>query len=295
MKQSATEGISLVITSYNHGCFISDAIDSVLQQDHPLVEVIVVDDGSTDDTREVVSRYPTVRYLHQENRGVAAARNAGIQLARYDYVTFLDADDILLPGALSLQHRILTAHPEAEFVSGGHLMVNNKLQLIRKVSSPFTDAFYLHLLEGNYIGMHAAVLYRRSILLAYPYDTALKGSEDYDLYLRITASHPVINHQEPVAAYRMHSYNISKGLHMMLESVLQVLDKQRPRARLPEEQQAMARGRFNWIYYYGEKMVDQLLHQPGLDGSVRRRYLASFWRYRPAFYAKYLLKRYWRR
>ncbi|MEW6161403.1 MAG: glycosyltransferase family A protein, partial [Verrucomicrobiota bacterium] len=96
------EGVSVVIPAYNYAHFISRAIESALSQDYPLKEVIVVDDGSTDNTREVVGRFgERVRYVYQQNSGLPAARNTGIREARYAFVGLLDADDVWLPGMLS--------------------------------------------------------------------------------------------------------------------------------------------------------------------------------------------------
>src|SRR5918993_3738999 len=111
--------VTVVIPCYNQAHFLTEAIESVLSQSYPNFEVVVVDDGSTDDTSEVASRYPQkVRLIRQENRGLAGARNTGIGHARGEYLVFLDADDRLLPKALEVGIEQLEAHPECAFVSG---------------------------------------------------------------------------------------------------------------------------------------------------------------------------------
>src|SRR5690606_20987586 len=105
--------VSVVIPAYNVGPHIAEAIESVLAQDYPQVEIVVVDDGSKDDTAEVVAtRYPQVSLIRKENGGAATARNAGIRAARGEFVAFLDADDIWLPGKLTAQIDYLRAHPD---------------------------------------------------------------------------------------------------------------------------------------------------------------------------------------
>ena len=105
--------VSVVIPSYNCGGVIGDTLESVLAQDYPALEVIVVDDGSTDDTCDVVARYgDRVTLLQQRNAGAAVARNAGIRCARGDYVALLDADDLWLPGKLSIQVDHLEGNPQ---------------------------------------------------------------------------------------------------------------------------------------------------------------------------------------
>src|SRR6187200_250053 len=92
--------VSVVIACYNHGRFLPAAVDSVLAQDYGEIELIVVDDGSTDETPDVAARYPVIRYLRQENQGAAAAKRAGLEASTGEFLMFLDADDTLLPGAI---------------------------------------------------------------------------------------------------------------------------------------------------------------------------------------------------
>lgn len=110
--------ISVIIPTYNYGKYIEEAIQSVLQQDYAPLEILIVDDGSTDNTREIVKPYLTdnVRYFYQENKGHAAARNFGIRQARGEYIAQLDADDLYLPHKLSRQMAYMKAHPECEIV-----------------------------------------------------------------------------------------------------------------------------------------------------------------------------------
>src|ERR687885_795015 len=113
--------VSVVIPCYNQAHFLGEAIESVLAQSYPHFEIVVVDDGSTDNTSEVAARYPGVRCIRQNNQGVAAARNTGIRESNGSYLVFLDADDRLLPEALEVGLEQLKVHPECAFVSGQHL------------------------------------------------------------------------------------------------------------------------------------------------------------------------------
>lgn len=107
--------VSIVIPVYNGGHFLKTALESVLAQDYQPYEIIIVDDGSTDNTAEIASSVPEARYYYQANQGVAAARNRGVLAARGDYLAFLDADDIWAPGKLSLQVSLLRSHPEVGY------------------------------------------------------------------------------------------------------------------------------------------------------------------------------------
>lgn len=286
------ETVSVVIPCYNHGKYLHQAIESIDLQDYPYKEVIVVNDGSVDCTEAVALSYPHITYIAQENKGAAAARNAGIEKATGEYLLFLDADDVLLPGAINYQVKLLHRHPDVAFVSGGHLIVDEHLIQIKEVYSPFQSNFYTSMLRSNFIGMHASVLYRRFVFNDFLFDASLPTSEDYDLFLRVMARYPVYNHIRPIAAYRLHGTNTSSNLTLMLENVLQVLDRQKALLQTMDQKLAYKQGRFNWIYFFGYKMYEQLLHNPCLEKKHRRGFIRAFWKYRPAFYFKYLLHKY---
>src|SRR5919112_3168501 len=110
--------VSVIIPSYNHAHYLGEAIESVLSQSYRNFEIIVVDDGSTDNTSEVASHYEEVRLVRQENRGLAGARNSGLAEAEGEYLVFLDADDRLLPRALEVNLTELAAHPQCALVAG---------------------------------------------------------------------------------------------------------------------------------------------------------------------------------
>lgn len=118
MTRDRGASVSVVIPAYNFGAFLPETIRSVREQTHPDVEIVVVDDGSTDETPEVLKRVegPDLRWRHTPNRGVSAARNLGIELAEGDYVAFLDADDLWLPEKLERQVRLLQDEPDIGFV-----------------------------------------------------------------------------------------------------------------------------------------------------------------------------------
>ncbi|WP_128547012.1 glycosyltransferase [Larkinella soli] len=252
--------VTVIITSYNHGHFLAKAIDSVLNQEwgprstlenykNP-VEIVVVDDGSTDHTRQVAESYPGLRYVYQKNRGLSAARNRGIRASRGRLLLFLDADDWLYPNALGIGVYLMDHHPDVAFVSGGHDKVDSEGNILSTVSRNVEGDHYQRFLEGNYIGMHAAVLYRKKVFRTVRFDPKLKAGEDYDVYLRITRQHPVLHHSDRVAAYRMHQSNMSADREMMLRTVLAVLSAQEPFLKSEAERAAFRQGQTAWTDYY---------------------------------------------
>src|SRR5829696_5537524 len=167
--------VSVVIPCYNQAHFLGEAIESVLAQSHPNFEVIVVDDGSPDNTSEVAARYPGVRLVRQENQGLSGARHAGLARSEGEYVVFLDADDRLLPEALEAHLEHLKAHPECAFVSGHYrFMTNDGSPLSERPRPIISRDRYLELLERNYIVVPAVVMYRRAIFKSVGgFDTSL--------------------------------------------------------------------------------------------------------------------------
>ena len=103
--------VSVIITTYNRCAMVGDAIESVLKQDFLDYEIIVVDDGSTDDTEDALRKYSQINYFYQENQGISRARNQGLALSQGEFVCFLDSDDFWLPKKLSVQVKVMQDHP----------------------------------------------------------------------------------------------------------------------------------------------------------------------------------------
>ena len=285
--------VSVIITSFNHAKFLHASIGSVLAQTYSSIEIIVVDDGSTDDTAVVAMGYNGVRYYFQSNAGPSAARNCGIEQATGDYLIFLDADDILLAGAVELQVREIAKDPSLAFVSGGHMTSNEILEERRSVSSTVTSNEYPELLKGNYIGMIGAVIFRRSLLAHHRFDLTLKGCEDYDLYLRLAKEYKTCNHQGMIAVYRGHSASASKDYLMMLKTALLVLEKQRAAINSELERTAFTQGRKNWINFYSYMGYDSIasddLEKPS---SYQSQMLYMLRTYKPKLYIKYFINKF---
>ncbi len=258
---ASTSLVSLIIPCYNQAHFLGDAIESVLAQSHAAFEIIVIDDGSPDNTAEVAGWYPGVRYIRQANQGLSGARNTGIRESRGQYLVFLDADDRLLPDALHDGLSCLRDHPECAFVSGHHRYINGDGSIRNEYPpEPVDDEPYLALLKRNYIGMHATVMYTRAVFDAVGgFDTALKSCEDYDLYLRIARRFRVYRHHHLVAEYRWHGANMTNNAARMLGSALRVLRSQLVYVReKPQYVRACILGVRFWRGYFGRRLLSSL-------------------------------------
>jgi glycosyltransferase involved in cell wall biosynthesis/SAM-dependent methyltransferase len=262
-KPYGDSSVSVIITCYNQARFLDEAIGSLIKQSQQASEIIVVDDGSSDNTKEIAESYPGVIYIFQFNAGLSSARNTGLDHCSGDYIVFLDADDWLYPEALQTNLELLKGAPDAAFVSGWHNKVDEYNNLIPNDEPTIIEGdHYLNLLKGNYIGMHAAVMYRRSILEKFRFDANLNACEDYDLYLRITREYPVINHYKKIAAYRIHGANMSGKIPFMLEKVLEVCRRQEKSLKSDDERKALKTGVQVWNDYYSEKLYKQLMYHP---------------------------------
>lgn len=193
-----TDLISVIIPTCNRAPFLDKAIRSVLAQQLPCAELIVVDDGSIDDTKAVVLQLTThanvpVRLLHQENRGASAARNLGIRAAQGTLLAFLDSDDWWLPQKLAVQAAAMAAHPgvlishSRELWYRGGQRVNQK-----KKHDPPHGAVFSASLGMCVVGM-STVMARRELFARYGFfDETLPCCEDYDLWLRVGCREPFL-------------------------------------------------------------------------------------------------------
>jgi glycosyltransferase involved in cell wall biosynthesis len=249
-----------VIPCYNQAHFLAEAIESVKAQTFRDVEVLVVDDGSTDDIGTVLDAFPWVRSIRQENRGLAAARNTGIAHSRGDFLIFLDADDRLLPHAAETGARLLMADPSLGFVAGHSRFITGAgVPLPTQQPVRGSENAYLSLLRRNSIRNPAIVMFRRRVLApAGGFDSRVDACADYAIYLRISRDHPVGFHSAVVAEYRKHGHNMSNDAALMLRQLQLVMREQRPHLVTPARQHAYREGCRNMRQYYGDRVATQI-------------------------------------
>lgn len=252
--------VAVVIVCHNQAEFLADAVTSALGQTRLPDEIIVIDDGSTDDTRHVVDQFPATDYVYQTNQGLSAARNTGLHRATTDLVVFLDADDRLRANAVDAGLACFSQHSEAAFVSGGHVRIDVRGQLLESPTPPAIapGEHYVRLLRDNYVGMHATVMYRRQSLVAIGgFDVELTSCEDYDVYLRLARTAPSATHPEVVAEYRTYPGTMSANARRMYRNVQAARAKQRPHiVGDPAREAAFADGEAFWMDLYGVSALE---------------------------------------
>lgn len=225
--------VSVVIPTFDGRRWICDAIDSALAQTYTPVEVIVVDDGSSDDTHALLERRygSRIRYRYQPNRGLPTARNVGLGLARGRYVQFLDADDLLHPDKLALQVDALERTPEyaVAFSDFASFDSDPAQHTPHRVAERFRrDDVWRSLLAGNFIVVHAALSRRDVLVAAGGFDEELSACEDYDLWLRLAARGCGFVHTPGVfALYRQTPTSMSRNRRRQIRSTVDVLRKAR--------------------------------------------------------------------
>lgn len=201
------EIISVIIPAYNSAVYLSEAIESVLQQTVPPQEIIVVDDGSTDNTRSVVKKFmDDVQYVYQENAGVATARNKGLDISKGDLITFIDADDIWLKNKTELQLELFQQNPQLEMIIGF-------LQRVQKNCTE--DSFKVFDRDGSgiFVLSLGSTLIRREVFRKVGcFDEEMRLSEDLDWFLRAREAGINVEVQEDVVQlYRQHDSNTTKN------------------------------------------------------------------------------------
>jgi len=185
--------VSVIIPTYNRGWVIKEAIDSVLAQDYTEFELIVVDDGSTDHTSDVLDSYRNdIKVLSQKNKGVSAARNRGIAEASGKFIAFLDSDDLWLSQKLSVQIEFFNQTPDALICQTEEVWIRNGLRVNpRKRHKKPSGMIFKPSLELCLVSPSAVMIQRNLIDRVGEFDENLPACEDYDLWLRISCRFPV--------------------------------------------------------------------------------------------------------
>ncbi|HEC13839.1 MAG TPA: glycosyltransferase [Acidiferrobacteraceae bacterium] len=200
---------SIIIPSYNYGKYLPRVLDSVLSQDGDDYEVILVDDGSTDNTQDRIRDYKKhLCYLCQPNQGPAAARNRGINIAKGDYLLFLDADDSLLPGALSHFRREAQSQVEADVLIGGYVSVNAQGRRRRHPGPRLEEdrlANFIAYIEARLRIPTGAALWRRQVFYRLHFPEALRNYEDIVMEAQALACFHCVGFPDPVVEVHHHA------------------------------------------------------------------------------------------
>lgn len=205
--------ISIVTPTYNRANFLPEAIESVLSQDYENYELLIIDDGSTDNSKDVIEKYmdsKKIRYLYQSNSGQSVARNRGIEEANGDFICFLDSDNRWLPGKLSASVEAFERNPEADIVYGDVVLINEQgHEFSRKNMKRYSGKITTHLLKDNCVSMNTTMSKTNSIRAVGGFSGQVKVADDYDLWLRLSAEYTYKYIPKLMADYRVMTNQIS--------------------------------------------------------------------------------------
>ena len=217
--------VSVIIPCRNYGRFVGDAIKSVLNQTYHDVDLIVVDYGSTDETPDVVARFPQARLIQCSNQGYGIARNIGMQASRGEFLVFLDADDMLTPDAIATSLACLQCQPECAFAYGHETHFNETGPLPPRGLSPgkcLKGDPYAEMLRVNHpLRAPGAMLYRRDLVERIGgFTNGLDAGEDFDLNLRLVREHPIVCNDRVVLLARFHGTKTARRWAHMLANLV---------------------------------------------------------------------------
>jgi glycosyltransferase involved in cell wall biosynthesis len=239
MERNIQQLVSVIVPVYNGAGFITDTLESVRRQTHSRLECIIVDDGSTDDTAAIVKEWMVADkrflYAYQPNKGLSAARNAGLERAMGDFIQFLDADDVLLPSKLErqltfmLQTGAMASYTDYSSGMSGDIFKPHEFHTSVELHSTeqvveFATRWETTLVIPPHCFLFTASFFRENGIR---FDTTLPNHEDFDCWLNILRLHPQVGYlADKLCIYRITDGSMSKKMRSMGEGFIQVLDKQ---------------------------------------------------------------------
>lgn len=228
MSRTTDALVTVVIPTFNYGRFVAAAVESALAQTYRRLEIVVVDDGSTDDTRDRLAPYmDRIRYIHQNNQGLSAARNTGIRAAKGELIALLDSDDLWHPRKLEIQVAYLSAHPEVG------LLATEDRRFVGDARPPLPEAAAVRarpvsqhqLVIRSHFGACGVLARAECFRAAGLFDTDLRSAEDRDMWIRIAEHFPVVMLETPLWWWRLHPGSMSTLAGRMEENNLKLLRK----------------------------------------------------------------------
>lgn len=223
---SQSKRISVVVPSYNHAAFINDTLDAIFQQTLVPQKLLVIDDGSQDNSLQIIEnalkKCPfECELITGSNKGLSATLNEGLAKTDGEYFAYIGSDDVWLPNFLEERVKLLESRPQAVLAFGHAYLINQKNEIIdcSKDWTPYSDVNMLPMLLNGIVPLSPSVVYRREFLEKYGWNEN-SILEDYELYLKLTTEGEFALDTSILCAWRQHNYNVSKDFSLMLEEWL---------------------------------------------------------------------------
>ncbi|MHC4321510.1 MAG: glycosyltransferase family 2 protein [Planctomycetota bacterium] len=204
--------VSVIIHTYNNEKFIAETVESVLNQTYKDYEIIVVDDGSVDGTRDALLPYmQEIIYHYKENGGIASAKNAGISLSQAEFIAFLDHDDLWVPDKLKLQMESFNENPQVGLVYAKYTSFRDGKELRTKPEKGYSGWIFKELLAKSFVQTSTVVVKRECLNAVGPYDESFSLGDEYDMFLRIAKKFQCGFIDKGLTRYRVHDTNASNN------------------------------------------------------------------------------------
>ncbi len=268
--------VSVVIPTYNREKYLQKALSSVLAQTYQCLEIIVIDDGSTDNTGKIVRSFKKdIRYIYQENQGVSTARNVGIRNSQGDFIAFLDSDDYWFPEKTELQIALFHKHPEYGMVASRCASIRLDGSY-RETNRRGSSGWVLEqLFRANFIRTSSAIIRKECFDKVGLFDEGLKECEEYDLWLRIAAQYPIGFINRSLAVYIDNPMGISTDSLTGRLYRLQVLEKEFLKTKI--QSRLYTKRIANTCHYIGRHYLEKG------QKTLGRNYLIKAQRLRPMY------------
>ena len=243
--------VSVIIPTYNRSSYLVEAIDSVMSQTYKACEVLVIDDGSSDDTREAVNRYAGgISYIYQDNKGPSAARNNGIRNAKGDLIAFLDSDDIWHPEKLEKQVAVFVENPSVGLIATGYVDIDTRYEPIKSIvlTSNEINCAKRKELYKNFFATSSVMVQKTCFYKAGLFNEELHFAEDWEMWIRILEYYSFDYIPELLMQYRVHPINItSTSLQKNMIDWMKVIDMHSGNRSLIEDA-ILRRKRISWLH-----------------------------------------------
>ncbi|MHB8124394.1 MAG: glycosyltransferase [Desulfitobacteriaceae bacterium] len=223
--------VSVVIPTYNHSRYIRESVGSALGQTYPNLEVLVVDDGSTDKTKDVLvnnAYIPQINYIYKTNGGTSSALNAGIARATGEYISWLSADDVFRPEKIARQVAKMESEPGLGFSYSSFAVIDASGKIQYEIHSPYygnKKEMVIRLSEGCFINGSTVIMRKAALEKVGGFDESLPQAHDYDLWLRLIRAFPFGFQDEILLNYRWHGENMSQQPDKASEQVVKIRAK----------------------------------------------------------------------
>lgn len=220
--------VSVIVPVYNNETYLGQAINSIMQQTYKDIEIIVVDDGSTDNSSKIAEDFEQVKYIYQANSGPSAARNKGVSASRGEYIAFLDSDDMYAKNKIEVQVRTLEQNKDVDIVYNDCIVVDKNLNYINTLKSEGVyeneKDFLCMLLFRQIIPIPPSIMLRRKCFEdGYFYNNGYKHAEDYEFIIRLAQKYKFKYIPKPLYIYRRHENNLTNAHNLQQDREINVL------------------------------------------------------------------------